>query len=301
VTVLVRGGADAGEAARVTTPATAGPWALEASVTTTYGARPTVGGRFVATPPRSSAVKDAAKRLRVEGDVPPRGEVAFDVPVPDPIAHFGGAFLSALAAEGVVVEGGARAAASEEDRRPGTRLAAFQSPLAPAVAVMDRRSHNFYASLLFKAAGAAREGAGSWESGERAVADVLARRGALDPGCRVVDGSGLARASRLTAGALARLLLSFDRDLLRGPVLRESLAVPGDEEGTMRKRLRDADARARVRVKTGTLEGVRALAGYVDGRDGSRGYAFAVLLNASPADGDARDLLDDVVRELLQG
>jgi D-alanyl-D-alanine carboxypeptidase len=46
---------------------------------------------------------------------------------------------------------------------------------------------------------------------------------------------------------------------------------------------------------------VRGLAGYVDGRGESRGFAFAILLNAVPADGDALDLMDDVVRELLQG
>ena len=290
VTCLVRGGADSGDAARVETPSTSGPWPLEASVSTS-GGRSSVGARF------------SGGRFKVEGEVPPRGDVTFEAPVPDPVAHFGGAFLAALSAEGVRVEGGVRLAAPGEDLRGGAPLASVSNPLAPELVVMGRRSQNFYASSIFKALGAVREGAGTWAAGERAVAAALSARGAFDEGCRIVDGSGLARDSRWTAGAVARLLLSFDRDLLRGPMLRDALAVPGDEDGTMRKRLRDPDARARVRVKTGTLAhaGVRGLAGYVDGRDGSRGYAFAILLNAVPADGDALDLMDDVVRELLQG
>jgi D-alanyl-D-alanine carboxypeptidase len=53
-----------------------------------------------------------------------------------------------------------------------------------------------------------------------------------------------------------------------------------------------------VRAKTGTLRGVVTLAGYVAGERGSRGHAFAVFLNAVPGDGDARDLVDDLVREV---
>jgi D-alanyl-D-alanine carboxypeptidase len=120
-----------------------------------------------------------------------------------------------------------------------------------------------------------------------------------------VDGSGLSKENRLSAGALARLLLSFDRDPLRGPVLRESLASPG-EEGTLAKRFRGVPGRDRIHAKTGTLgrSGVFALAGTVDGRPGAdgaarRGFAFAIVMNGSPAQGDPRSFEEDVVRELL--
>jgi D-alanyl-D-alanine carboxypeptidase/D-alanyl-D-alanine-endopeptidase (penicillin-binding protein 4) len=293
VTVLVRGASSPGGAARVEAPSTAGPWSLENAVETVAGGRAAVGGRWV----------ESGKSLRVEGDVAPGAEVLFDVPVPDPLAHFGAAFAQALASAGVVVAGGVRPAELPADRRPGTTVASFESALAPTLAVMNRRSQNFYAASVFKACGAAFEGAGSWEAGERAAADALARRGAFDPGSRVVDGAGLSKDDRLTAGGLARLLASFDRDLLRGPVLRASLATPGDPDGTLRKRLLEPEARARARLKTGSLSnaGVHALAGYVEGRGGKRGFAFAVLLGAVPQDGDANDLLDDVVRELLEG
>ena len=99
---------------------------------------------------------------------------------------------------------------------------------------------------------------------------------------------------------MAGLLLRFDADPLRGPVLRDSLAVPG-EDGTLEKRFREPGAKSRVRAKTGTLgrTGVHALVGFVDGTGGSRGYAFAILVNDGKV--DAKDLMDDLVRELLEG
>src|SRR5262249_38725603 len=161
---------------------------------------------------------------------------------------------------------------------------------------MTKRSQNLYASLLHKACGVDREGVGSWASGERALLDDLERRGVPRGGLRLLDGSGLSKENRLSASAVAHLLVSMDRDVLRGPVLYDALAVPG-EEGTLQKRFRDVPAAARTRIhaKTGTLgkSGVHAIAGYVDGVEKKRGFAFAFLCNGK---GDGRDLVDDLVK-----
>lgn len=295
ITVLVRGGGSAGEAASVLVPSTSGPWPLTAAVSTSDVRQPTVGALWT----------DERRRLRVSGEIPPRQDAMFDTPVPDPLALVGGAAIEALARAGIRVVGGYRLATDAADRVRGAEVARVENPVRTALGVMNRRSQNLYAELLFKAAGLEAFGTGSWASGERAVAMTLVRRGILTPGLRVVDGSGLSKENRLSAGALARLLLSFDRDVLRGPMLRESLAMPG-EAGTMAKRLRGVAGRERVRVKTGTLarSGVFALAGTVDGRATAgrstpRGLAFAILINGSPDRGDPRSFEDEVVKELL--
>jgi PBP4 family serine-type D-alanyl-D-alanine carboxypeptidase len=289
LTVAVRGAAEPGDLARVVTPHTSGAWPVVSTAVTSDDRRTVVDG-----------IWSEGSRLRVVGSVPVRQEYTFDTPVPDPLSNVGGALLEVLSRAGVRVERGFRAAKDDADRAGGTILHAVEDDLASALVVMNRRSQNLYASLLFKACGVAREGRGTWESGSRAVAEALSRRGIGDAG-RIVDGSGLARDSRVSAEALARLLVAFDRDAIRGPVLWRSLAVPG-EEGTLQKRFTDREGRARVRAKTGTLarSGVHALAGYVDGRAGSRGFAFALILNQNPAGGDPRDLLDDVVREIIR-
>jgi D-alanyl-D-alanine carboxypeptidase/D-alanyl-D-alanine-endopeptidase (penicillin-binding protein 4) len=61
-------------------------------------------------------------------------------------------------------------------------------------------------------------------------------------------------------------------------VLHESLATAG-VDGSLRKRLKNSDGR--IHAKTGTMRGIRALAGYVDSDAGPR-YAFAIVFNGYP-------------------
>jgi len=288
--IVVRGGGREGAPASVVSPSTVGGWGLENKVKTVSTGRPTVGGIWI----RGDSV------LRVQGTIPKGQSYPFSHPVPDPLRFFAGAFLATLEREGVVVEQGARPARDAADRTPGAlEIAQEESPLGTTLEVMNRRSQNFYASLVFKATGARLCGVGSWESGGRAVAEMLRRRG-LDPEheTRIVDGSGLSAANRTTAATLARLLHTFDRDLLRGPVLYASLAVPGGD-GTLSHRLRTRGLEERLHAKTGTLasRGVHALAGYVDGKDGEPGYTFAILLNGVPG---GRELIDDLVVEMAR-
>jgi D-alanyl-D-alanine carboxypeptidase/D-alanyl-D-alanine-endopeptidase (penicillin-binding protein 4) len=288
--LVVRGGARPGQPAAVTVPSTLGPWRLDNRVTTIARGDPMVGALWV----------QSGRTLRVQGKIAAGGSYTFSHPVADPLRFFGGAFLHSLEAAGVSVGEGMRPARDAADRRPGRlRVARHGSGMAETLQVMNRRSQNFYASLLFKAAGAAWGGGGSWESGESAVEEMLARRGLTDDGStRIVDGSGLSLENRTTAATLARLLLSFDSDLMAGPLLYDSLAVPG-QEGTLHKRLRTHGLEERLHAKTGTLgrSGVHALAGYVDGREGEPGFVFAILLNTSKG---GRSLIDALVEEIAR-
>ncbi len=78
------------------------------------------------------------------------------------------------------------------------------------------------------------------------------------------------------------------------PLFVESLAEGG--EGTLRKRYRDLGHR--LHAKTGTIDGVSALSGYVTGRDGGR-YVFTILANGEAAR-RARRLQDLVVTALAR-
>lgn len=289
VTVSPGGGADL--AARLDLPSTSGAWEVRNLAVTVDGTRHVVGATWSAAGPV----------LEVRGQVALRGgPYTFHVPVPDPLAYFGGAFAQRLAAAGLTLRGRVRAARSEEDRQPGRLLAEHVSPLTETLRVMNRRSQNFYASEVFKASGARLTGQGSWATGQAAVSEMLRRRGLSDDGSTaIVDGSGLAKANRTTAGTVALLLLSFERDLLRGPLLVDSLAAPG-EEGTLDDRLLSRHTKGRLRAKTGTLAqaGAHALAGVLDARPGEPGYAFAILINKRTWKGDPRALIDDLVNLL---
>jgi D-alanyl-D-alanine carboxypeptidase/D-alanyl-D-alanine-endopeptidase (penicillin-binding protein 4) len=152
----------------------------------------------------------------------------------------------------------------------------YSDPLPDVLAFMDRESDNYTAELVLKELGAEVGDGGTSAAGAAVVRRVLAERDVPLGGVRIVDGSGLSRADRLTARALSAILVQswIDPDL-RDPVWR-ALAVAG-VNGTLEDRLRRAPARGVVHAKTGTTGVASALSGFVRDR-----YAFAVIQNGHP-------------------
>ncbi|MFL5953048.1 MAG: D-alanyl-D-alanine carboxypeptidase/D-alanyl-D-alanine-endopeptidase [Gaiellaceae bacterium] len=149
-------------------------------------------------------------------------------------------------------------------------------PLSAVLAAMDRESDNFSAEMLLKTLGAEVGASGTTANGAGIVVRDLAAAAIPLAGVRVADGSGLSLEDRLTARALAALLVVLWNDVdLRDP-FRASLPVAG-VSGTLEKRLRTAPARGVVRAKTGTTDEASALSGYVRDR-----YGFAVVQNGRP-------------------
>jgi D-alanyl-D-alanine carboxypeptidase/D-alanyl-D-alanine-endopeptidase (penicillin-binding protein 4) len=93
---------------------------------------------------------------------------------------------------------------------------------------------------------------------------------------RVIDGSGLSHSNRTTPRQVVTLLQHMDADQA-GAAFESSLAVAG-RSGTLVRRMRGTAARNRCQAKTGTLNGVSALAGYCQTTAGAR-VAFAFLMN----------------------
>ena len=141
---------------------------------------------------------------------------------------------------------------------------------------MDRESDNFIAELMLKTLGAEAGVAGTSAAGAAVVVRSLRDAGIPLAGVRIVDGSGLSRSDRITARALAAILVTawLDPDL-RDP-LWNALAIAG-VNGTLDRRLTTAPARGAVRAKTGTTAVASALSGYVRDR-----YVFAVVQNGWP-------------------
>ena len=90
------------------------------------------------------------------------------------------------------------------------------------------------------------------------------------------NGSGLSRKERITAGGIARLLASADASPVREEFV-SSLAVAA-MDGTVQKRFQDGTVAGQALLKTGSLEGVRALAGYVIDAQGRR-FIVAAMIN----------------------
>lgn len=103
------------------------------------------------------------------------------------------------------------------------------------------------------------------------------------PGLVLENGSGLSRRERLTANGLAYLLASAEASAVREE-FASSLAVAA-MDGTVQKRFRDGSVAGQALLKTGSLEGVRALAGYVIDAQGKRFIVAAIINHANAARG----------------
>ena len=157
-------------------------------------------------------------------------------------------------------------------------LAMDRSPtLAEIARDMNKWSNNVQARHLMATLGA---GAGGVPDSVRAGARVLAERLALagvDTGALVVEnGAGLSRVESISARALGQMLdVAFSRPWM--PEFVASLALVGFD-GTARNRLGDSPARGYAHVKTGSINGAKAIAGYVLDRHGVR-HVVAMLVN----------------------
>lgn len=149
------------------------------------------------------------------------------------------------------------------------------APLADAVREINKYSNNVMARQVFLTLGNDTTAATAERSQQR-ISDWLNSRG-LRFGELVLDnGSGLSRSERISAGSLSRLLL----DAWKNPVMPEfvsSLPIVGID-GTMKKRLTASEASGRAHIKTGTLDGVKAAAGYALDAQG-RHYVVTFLIN----------------------
>ncbi len=214
----------------------------------------------------------------------------------DPTAHFMGAFHDMMRQRGITISGRYRRGST-----PSSADIAMQvrsQPLSQILADMDKYSYNFHAEQVLKAVGAEVLGPpGTTQKGLDVVRSYLAELGVEGSGVRLVNGSGLSRDVRMAPSVLTALLMDMAHDPKVGSEFAATLAIAG-VDGTLARRLKEEPAR--LRGKTGTLDGVHCLAGYLDAADGER-YAFAFLANGDRAtSATVKALQDRFARALLQ-
>jgi D-alanyl-D-alanine carboxypeptidase/D-alanyl-D-alanine-endopeptidase (penicillin-binding protein 4) len=147
--------------------------------------------------------------------------------------------------------------------------------MADLVARTNRPSDNYFAETLLKVLGARAGAPGSTSSGAQVVTSTMRRLGVTS---NVADGSGLSRANATSPRAVVALLRSMSADPVAGPPFEASLAVAG-RTGTLTGRMRGTAAAGNCRGKTGSLQGISALAGYCTAADSSTRVTFAFLMN----------------------
>ena len=235
------------------------------------------------------------------------GERSWAVAYADP-AHY-----AARAIEGLWREMGGKITGSVRyGTVPAHLVPAFSaaSPqLAEVVRDINKYSNNVMAQQLFLTLGAqARTNAAgviaapSPATGEQARAALrqwwTARVGASTAMPDVDNGSGLSRDARASAAGLARMLqVAWATPVM--PELLASLPIAGIDGTLRRSRLGSGPSAGRAHLKTGSLQGVQALAGFVHADNGQR-YVLVALVN-HPNAAAARPALDALVEWTARG
>ena len=224
--------------------------------------------------------------------------VVFYQAVPNPVVYFGSLFAHYLRRAGVTITGTVRRGETPQDAKP---LETIESDdLASITRTLNHSSSNFVATQMLFALGQDSSGYFRKQQGLRRLSEFAGEIG-MDPNALLLtDASGLDRGNRLTVQELIKLLSAAKKDAAVGPDFVASLGRFG-QSGTLKKRTllnpaalgskglgtkgmggeelrRIRERAASVWAKTGTLEGVSALAGYLMTKADEQ-VAFAIIAN----------------------
>ena len=219
----------------------------------------------------------------------PQGSAEFAIKgsLPDPALFTAQSFSLYLAKAGVNANKKPFKGAAPE---AGLKLLAetFSVPLKDVVRVTNKRSFNLYAELLLR-----QLGGGSPAAGLAAVKVFLAGAGANVSELDIVDGCGLSARDTVKAENFTDLLRAVYTKKYFAE-FNDSLVFPGDPDATghLRALGRGTPLEKNLRLKSGSLNGVRAYTGYLKTKKG-RMLAFTSIINEYSAAPSALDKMHE--------
>ena len=246
--------------------------------------------------------KPGSMMVRAWGTVPASG-LHVELAIDDPAQFAAEAFVDALRSRGIRVTGSAVTAHeytngigdfAAERAQPlkltPVQLSTIEAPLngrrvlgrhvsvpmAQDIALTNKTSLNLHAELLLRLLGKLYGAGGSFAEGARVVRQFMVDAGVDDGDFFLYDGSGLSPNDHIAPRAFTKLLAYAARQSW-GEAWRATLPVAG-VDGTLVYRFRGSPLQGRLWAKTGTLDGVNTLSGYLTAATGKM-LAFSIMVN----------------------
>ena len=186
-----------------------------------------------------------------------------------------------------------------------TMLGSTSSPSLKRIAFeTNHASNNLYAETLFRSIGKAKTGSACYDSSYVALNDVLKELEInVSKGVQIVDGSGLSRQNYVSADFICGFLAA----MMGSPCFEDyvsSLPSPGSH-GTLAYNMQNipAETKARIKVKSGSMNGVRCYSGYIIPTEGCKEdtIIFSIMVNNCTAPTwKIRPLLDKIMTALAE-
>ncbi len=184
-----------------------------------------------------------------------------------------GLFKSIWQESGGSISGGWKNQVVPHDSTP---YLTFESePLSDVITMINKHSNNVMArQLLYTLAAEVLGAPGTEQGGRDVVQQWLDAQNLNSPALQLDNGAGLSRDARMTARQIAQLL----RFAYRSPFMPEymsSLSISG-LDGTLARRFRNGPLTGKAHIKTGSLDHVSAIAGYLQSKSGGRFIVVAL-------------------------
>jgi D-alanyl-D-alanine carboxypeptidase/D-alanyl-D-alanine-endopeptidase (penicillin-binding protein 4) len=165
-------------------------------------------------------------------------------------------------------------------------------------------SNNVFAETLLRSLGREMTGDACYESSCIAIANILTGLGIdTSRGARIKDGSGLSRQNYISSDFFCRFLLG----MMESPHFEHfvnSLPSPGSDGSMIYNMRKYSDSiKSRIKVKSGSMNGVRCYSGYVIPTDGGKEdvIIFSLMINnCTSSSGQMRNLMDSIMAELAK-
>ena len=206
------------------------------------------------------------------------GGFALSTKLPDAPVYLANSLKTSLAKNGIPTEGKvinkSEPQNTEEERK---KITAYLSPkLEDLVYFINQTSDNHMSEALLKSTGFYKEGNYSLDTGKATVNKHLAKKTFDFQGFNYADGSGLSRSNVITPMSQVKFLSELMNEKHFDSYFK-SLPI-GGQTGTLRSMFLNTEAYGQVFAKTGTLNRVKTLAGYIKTKKGKL-LTFSLLIN----------------------
>ena len=227
----------------------------------------------------------------------PAGNPVFTVKgsIPDPAWYTAYALKNALSGNGIVVAEAEQLPASPNlpTLNPKKIIDEYKSPpLRELCQQANFWSINLFADVFFKQSGKRLSGSSGFDDAATAITGYWSGRGADLRGFYIKDGSGLSPSGSITAGSLTDILNLANKDVSYKDFY-QSIAVVG-QNGTVRNLGKGSRAAGNMHAKSGSIEGTRAFAGYVNAKSGTL-LSFTIIAHKYTP-GSNRVISDSLVK-----
>jgi serine-type D-Ala-D-Ala carboxypeptidase/endopeptidase (penicillin-binding protein 4) len=238
---------------------------------------------------------EEGKTIILQGSISPRvSSYTFKLTVGNPALYTGSAFKATLEEAGITVEG--FVSTGEIPKWAKVLYISFSNPLYLIVSEYNKHSVNIIGENITKTLGAELKGTpGTWENGTQVVSEFLSKIG-IRNGFEIVDGSGLSPLNRVSPYVLTEVLKYAFKNQLISSQFINSLSI-GGVDGTLKMRFRRSEVLGKVMAKTGHLNNVNTLSGYLFTNSGDV-LVFSILTNGLGS--KAKEIQNNLLVKLVE-